>query len=152
MTARHDFIPYTLADESTTALHPNGVTVHGILSRSPAPAPSGGKAKTSAKAPFPLPGPDPWGGVLLTSAPLSCWHLLYKASTKCQPPFFYFSRIFFFGPFPDAVFPRRTVSFSMEKRPVFAHFAQAFRKRRRRGQAKCRFLRNGLTRDGEMLQ
>lgn len=73
---------------------PNGVTVRGILSRGPAPAPSGGRSKASAEAPFPLPGPDPWGSVLLTSAPLSCWHLLYKAFSKCQQSFLYFPGFF----------------------------------------------------------
>lgn len=98
--------------ESTTALHPKRVTVRRIFSHGPAADPSGGKTEASAKAPFVLPGPDSWEGVLLTSAPLSCWHLLYKSFLKCQHSFFdYFQNfspltVFSGRPYPvDSVRP-----------------------------------------------
>ena len=72
---------------------PAGATVRGIFSHGPAPSPQAGSCGTSAEAPFPLPRAlSVWGGLLLTSAPLSCLSLHYNEIPENVNKIFPFSR------------------------------------------------------------
>ena len=111
--------------ESTTALHPS----QGDSPRDLIPRPGSGSLRREGQSLGGSPFPPPrflnlWGGVLLTSAPLSCWHLLYKGFFKCQHSFFYFFQDFSFRLFSRGVLPAGTASAHRGFRGSFAHFAQ----------------------------